>query len=63
MPFIVRCPHANCRKYMLLEDDARGGKAECPVCKRAIEVDSSGSSAERRKPPVRSPAGEPGQGG
>jgi len=39
---------------MLLEDSARGGRVECLLCKRRIEVDASGSgsaSGERPKVP------------
>ena len=41
MPFIVQCPHPDCTKYMLLEDSARGGRVDCLVCKRLIQVDPS----------------------
>jgi hypothetical protein len=58
MPFIVQCPHRECRKFMLLEDSARGAKVECLVCKKPIEVDPSGSG-DRPKPPKLPPeAGE-----
>jgi hypothetical protein len=38
MTFITQCPHADCRKYMLLEDDVRGTQIECMVCKRPIQL-------------------------
>lgn len=41
MPFIVQCPHAECRKFMLLEDSSRGGTAECLLCKKPIKLDGS----------------------
>mgnify|MGYP001072873869 CR=1 FL=1 len=43
MPFIVQCPHPDCKKYMLLEDSSRGARVECLVCKRLIQVDPSGA--------------------
>ncbi|HVW37378.1 MAG TPA: hypothetical protein VHB99_08730 [Pirellulales bacterium] len=45
MPFIVQCPHADCRKFMLLEDSARGGPVECLLCKKPIKLDARSSSA------------------
>ncbi|MCL6502757.1 MAG: hypothetical protein K6T86_08735 [Pirellulales bacterium] len=39
MPFIVQCPHQDCRKYMLLEDHARGQTVECLICKHPIKVE------------------------
>jgi uncharacterized Zn finger protein (UPF0148 family) len=41
MPFIFQCPHADCRKFMLLEDSTRGGTVDCIVCRRQIQVDVS----------------------
>jgi len=41
MPFIVQCPHLDCRKYMLLEDSARGNRVECLVCRRLIQIEPS----------------------
>ena len=48
MPFIVQCPHADCRKFMLLEDSARGGAVECLLCKKPIKLEA--------RSPVGSPA-------
>lgn len=50
MPFIVQCPHADCKKYMLLEDSARGGRVDCLICKRRIQVDPSGANGHREEP-------------
>jgi uncharacterized Zn finger protein (UPF0148 family) len=49
MPFIVHCPHADCRKFMLLEDSTRGGKVECLICKRPIQVEASARAAPQAK--------------
>lgn len=51
MPFRIRCPHKDCRKYQLLEDDTRGGSVECLVCKKTIDVDAAlaEDSAEPKK--------------
>ena len=38
MPFIAQCPYPNCRKYLLLEDSARGGTVSCLLCKQPIAV-------------------------
>lgn len=38
MPFRVQCPHGECRKFMLVEDDARGTTIPCLVCEKPIEV-------------------------
>ncbi len=43
MPFIVQCPHAECRKFMLLEDEVRGTTVNCLLCSRPIRVDAAGS--------------------
>jgi hypothetical protein len=52
MPFIVQCPHPDCRKYMLLEDAARGTQVECLVCKRLIHVDPSSAEDSAESPPL-----------
>jgi hypothetical protein len=52
MTFIVQCPHPDCRKYMLLEDAARGTKVDCLICRKKIEVDSSGSGDRQKAPPL-----------
>ena len=39
MPFITQCPHENCGKFMLMEEDTRGKIVECLVCKEAIELE------------------------
>lgn len=38
MPFRLQCPQANCRKFMLLEDEARGTIVDCLVCKQSLNV-------------------------
>ena len=58
MPFIVQCPHPDCRKFMLLEDHLRGTTAECLVCERAIVLEPSDSEG-RRKPPPLKPSASP----
>lgn len=60
MPFIVQCPHQHCRKYNLLEDDARGKTVECLVCKHHFKVqgthaDSTASSSHGGTPATNSP--------
>ncbi len=50
MPFIIQCPYADCRKFMLLEDRVRGSSVKCLVCDRKVDVESSGSD-EKPKPP------------
>jgi predicted Zn finger-like uncharacterized protein len=44
MPFIVQCPHADCRKFMLLEDSARGDAVECLLCKKPIKLEARSSA-------------------
>ena len=39
MPFITQCPHVECGKYMLMEEDARGTTVDCLVCKKPIELE------------------------
>jgi predicted Zn finger-like uncharacterized protein len=53
MPFIVQCPHADCRKFMLLEDAARGGAVDCLLCKKPIKVEAR-SSADSSETPAAS---------
>ncbi|HVA47924.1 MAG TPA: hypothetical protein VNH11_16260 [Pirellulales bacterium] len=60
MPFIVQCPHADCRKFMLLEDSTRGGTVDCLVCKKPIKVEA-GSSGEA--PAVATGRGPPSASG
>lgn len=38
MPFIQPCPYADCGKFMLLEDEARGTQVQCLVCKREMII-------------------------
>ena len=38
MVFIVRCPNAKCRKYMLVEDHDRGKVVACLLCKTSIRI-------------------------
>lgn len=49
MPFIVHCPHRDCRKYMLLEDSTRGTTQDCLLCKRPIKIDTAAASAAPAK--------------
>jgi hypothetical protein len=53
MPFIVQCPHADCRKFMLLEDSARGEPVDCLLCKKPIKIEAR-SSADSPEPPAES---------
>jgi LSD1 subclass zinc finger protein len=46
MPFIIQCPYDGCRKFMLLEDGARGTTVECLLCKHPIKVDASASGSQ-----------------
>jgi hypothetical protein len=48
MPFIVQCPHAECRKFMLLEDEVRGTTVNCLLCSRPIRVDAAVSGGDQR---------------
>jgi hypothetical protein len=67
MPFIVQCPHADCRRYMLLEDEVRGTTVNCLLCTKPIRVDTSGSHhgppgnkpAAPAAPPPRNPPAAP----
>lgn len=53
MPFIIQCPYPKCRMFILLEDDARGKKVECLLCKGMINVDASESGGHGQPPPQR----------
>ena len=55
MPFIVQCPHADCRKFMLLEDEVRGTTVSCLMCSKSIRVDASGSKGGAAPPPQAPP--------
>ncbi|MCR4414831.1 MAG: zinc-ribbon domain-containing protein [Thermoguttaceae bacterium] len=48
MPFIVQCPYADCRKFMLLEDRVRGSSVKCLVCDRRIDIEPSASDEKLR---------------
>jgi hypothetical protein len=50
MPFIVQCPHADCRKFMLLEDEARGTTANCLLCSKPIQVDAPNTLGHSKPP-------------
>ena len=52
MAFIVQCPHPNCKRFMMLEDHVRGTTVECLVCRKAIQLDPSGSSDRPKPPPL-----------
>ena len=39
MPFITQCPHPDCDKFMLMEDEMQGTVVRCLICKRPIEFD------------------------
>jgi hypothetical protein len=51
MPFKVQCPHADCRKFMLLEDSARGTTVECLVCKKSMTLSPSNPGTAPGAPP------------
>lgn len=34
MPFRIQCSH--CRKYMIVEDESRGGRIDCLICEKSI---------------------------
>ncbi|MFO0927660.1 MAG: hypothetical protein U0736_11575 [Gemmataceae bacterium] len=36
--FAVQCPNPKCRKYMLVEEQDRGGVVACLLCKTSIRV-------------------------
>jgi uncharacterized protein YbaR (Trm112 family) len=57
MPFIVQCPHPDCRKFMLLEEHRRGTTVECLVCERIIVLEPSGSDEGAKPPPLDEPSG------
>ena len=38
MPYIAQCPHEDCLKYMLLEDEKDPGTSLCLVCRRVMTV-------------------------
>lgn len=58
MPFIIQCPYPKCRKFILLEDDTRGAKVECVLCKGMINVDASGSGNQRERPAQATPSAQ-----
>ena len=39
MPFITQCPHPDCGKFMLMEEETRGTTVPCLVCKQPIELE------------------------
>jgi DNA-directed RNA polymerase subunit RPC12/RpoP len=41
MPFIVQCANAECRKYNLVEDEMRGRKVQCLICKTAFRAETA----------------------
>ena len=62
MPFIVQCPHADCRRFMLLEDEVRGTTANCLLCSKPIKVDAPGSGSHNSpggKQPTPAPSKQP----
>jgi hypothetical protein len=56
MPFIVQCPHDDCRRFMLLEDHVRGRTVHCVICERQIVLDPSGSDDRPKPPPLVKPS-------
>jgi LSD1 subclass zinc finger protein len=52
MVFIVQCPHPECRKFMLLEDSARGASVPCIKCKMILQVSASDSGERAKAPPL-----------
>lgn len=43
MPFRIQCLH--CQKYMIIEDEYRGRRIKCLVCKQAISADAAPAAA------------------
>lgn len=43
--FAVQCPNPKCRKYMLVEEQDRGGIVPCLLCKTAIRVGGKAASS------------------
>lgn len=39
MPFITQCPHPDCEKFLLLEDETQGTVVRCLICKEPIELE------------------------
>lgn len=56
MPFIVQCPHPSCKKFLLMEDTARGTRVDCLICKKTIEVEGS-VSGDNPAPPLAASGG------
>jgi len=62
MPFITQCPHADCKKYLLLEDEVQGTMVSCLCCKRPVSlmtemveaelVESGAESSRHTDPPA-----------
>lgn len=42
MPFIAQCPHTDCRKFLLMEDEMQGQTVNCLLCKKGIELTEDG---------------------
>jgi len=55
MPFVIQCPHPACKKFILLEDEARGTTLPCLLCKNPLNVDEvlSQGSAKSESQDVR----------
>jgi len=59
MPFVAQCPHPDCKKYMLLEDSARGGTVQCLVCKRPVVLETPGGGESQVSAPAAEPPSSP----
>jgi hypothetical protein len=49
MVFAVQCPNPKCRKYMLVEEQARNGIVKCLICRTDIRI-----AGEQKPSPPRS---------
>lgn len=54
MPFVIQCPFPDCRKFMLLEDHARGSEVACLICGHKVKVEPSASGEFPPPRPARS---------
>lgn len=51
MPFITRCPHPDCGKYQLIEDEQNNRMIDCLVCRRKMQVGNP-AHANAQSPPT-----------
>ena len=52
MVFAVQCPNPKCRKYMLVEEQARTGVVKCLLCRTDIKI-ADPKPAPSHQPPKR----------